>query len=76
MDSTFNDYKLRVRAAYNNNPGWRYGQTIFNVLCKMRPDLSEQIRATKLDPFYSDHRPKHEAQALQAKCFEWIASNW
>lgn len=35
-----------------DNPSWRWGQTLFNVLEQVRPDLSEQIRGTDLDPFY------------------------
>lgn len=30
----------------------RYGQAMFNHLCEVRPDLSEQVRGTDKDPFY------------------------
>lgn len=32
--------------------GERYGQAMFNHLCDVRPDLSEQVRATDMDPFH------------------------
>ena len=32
--------------------GERDGQALFNHLHEVRPDLSEQIRATDKDPFY------------------------
>jgi len=31
---------------------WRYGQTMFNALLRLRPALAESIRGTPLDPFY------------------------
>lgn len=31
---------------------WRYGQTMFNALLRLRPALAESIRSTPLDPFY------------------------
>lgn len=34
---------------------WRFGQAAFNVLAKYRPDLSERVRGTTLDPFYCEH---------------------
>lgn len=34
----------------------RQGQLAFNNLWAIRPDLSERIRATDLDPFYDDSR--------------------
>lgn len=39
-----------------NQPNWRKGQAYFNVLSDVRPDLAERVRATILDPFYSDCR--------------------
>lgn len=47
---------------------WRKGQFAFNKLAQLRPDLSEQIRGSKLDPFYDD-------DVLPA-FFEWVEANW
>ncbi len=30
----------------------RYGQAMFNHLCKVKPELAEKVRATDMDPFY------------------------
>lgn len=47
----------------------RDGQFAFNLLCDVRPDLSEQIRGgTDLDPFYRDEN-------LPA-FWEWLRNNW
>lgn len=35
-------------------PRWRKGQTMFNVLLDLRPDIAERIRSTELDPFHRD----------------------
>lgn len=50
---------------------WRYGQTTFNILDEMRPDLSAQIRGTDFDAsaFTSGH-PR-----LDRMC-QWIQEHW
>lgn len=35
---------------------WRKGQTYFNVLTKLHPELAEEVRGSKIDPFYNDER--------------------
>ena len=47
---------------------WRQGQCTFNVLAEVRPDLSEQLRATPLDAFRDD-------RLLNAMC-AWIEAHW
>ena len=32
--------------------GWRYGQTLFNVLYENDPEAANSIRGTEFDPFY------------------------
>lgn len=53
---TFAAYLKAVFEAKDRYPMWRMGQTYFNVLHHTRPDLSEQVRAGELDPFYNDDR--------------------
>lgn len=48
----------------------RYGQCLFNAIYEVRPDLSEQIRATDLDPF---HRERDD---IKREFWEWLATNW
>jgi hypothetical protein len=50
---TKQEFFVQVRktaAAYN----WRIGQALFNVLFDVRPDISEKLRGTRNDPFFSD----------------------
>lgn len=48
------EYLAAVNEALIANPDWRRGQAFFNVLHRVRPDLSERIRGTVIDPFYGD----------------------
>ena len=61
---TFEEYCAQVGAVKAQYPSWRYGQTYFNVLVEVRPDLTDgrtsgmkqgfPIRGSSLDPFYND----------------------
>ena len=62
---TFITTCMRMRT---RNPAWRKGQTYYNVLSQVRPDLCERIRTSKLDPFYMDER-------IPA-FLEWVKANW
>lgn len=54
---------------YSHGPeAWRPGQTYFNVLAQNRPDLSEQIPGTALDPFHHDNRID--------VFLKWVYENW
>ena len=68
--ATFADYKIAIRQAQQEHPQWRLGQAAFNVLYEMRPDLSEHVRATTLDPF---HRRTNEECA---EFFNWVEMIW
>lgn len=46
----------------------RQGQAYFNVLYSVRPDISEQIRGTDLDPFYKEYVP--------AECIVFVQEKW
>lgn len=52
------EFHAEVAREYQSHMGeanpWRLGQSYFNVLSELRPDLSEQLRGTKLDPFHID----------------------
>lgn len=50
----FTDYLKLVVIVRSENPSWRKGQTYFNVLHDVRPDLAELIRGTSIDPFYRE----------------------
>lgn len=65
---TFEDYQDAVKKAAKDYQQWRVGQAAFNVLCGVRPDLSEQVRATLLDPF-------HDSNIL-VEFYAWVKENW
>ena len=46
----------------------RYGQWYFNCLVKIRPDISEKIRSTKLDPFFREK--------VSQETEEFVEANW
>lgn len=51
---TYSGYLHLVEIVRKKNPSWRKGQAFFNVLADVRPDLSETIRGTDIDPFHRD----------------------
>jgi len=55
---TFADFVVAADTyTYSDMPQeWRKGQGVFNLLCKIRPDLAEMIRGSDFDPFYRDER--------------------
>lgn len=65
---TFEEYKLAIAPAVEANQGWRLGQAAFNVLSIHRPDLSERIRGTALDPYH--------ARDIPPEFYQWVEENW
>lgn len=51
---TFNQYLVHCTIQMSNHKNWRYGQTLYNELYKIKPDLANKIRCTDYDPFYKD----------------------
>lgn len=52
---SFNDFLADASIVYEKMKGdgfdFRYGQVYFNLLFQHRPDISEKIRGTSIDPF-------------------------
>lgn len=46
----------------------RFGQLFFNLLNEVRPDIADKIRATDLDPFFSDE--------VQLETIEFVKNYW
>lgn len=70
---SFNDFLADASIVYEKlkNSGqdsWRYGQAYFNLLSNHRPDIAEQIRGTKLDPFYKDE--------VKKETHDFVESQW
>jgi hypothetical protein len=47
------------------HPEWRSGQSLFNAIESLRPDLADKIRSTTSDPFYSNESI--------STCLVWLA---
>ena len=67
---TFNKF-LTALPDVSRHYGWRYGQSLFNLLLAVRPNLAEVIRATPIDPFYAD-----EADDIDPEVWELLESRW
>lgn len=72
---TLNDYHMKVADSILRNKDWRVGQSMFNVLYDIRPDLSEQIRATDLDPFHVEDKVFNSSDTV-GKFLDWIDEHW
>jgi hypothetical protein len=69
MSGVCGPYETAVAEAQAKHPDWRTGQTHFNVLWEMRPDLAERVRGDlNLDPFY-------RVQNL-LKFRAWVTQHW
>lgn len=54
VEGFLQELKRLVGKTRKEYPRWRKGQTMFNVLLDLRPDIAERIRDTELDPFHRD----------------------
>jgi hypothetical protein len=52
--TTFGQYQDAVAMALRQRPGMRKGQTFYNVLLELEPELAERLVGTADDPFYDD----------------------
>ena len=48
------EYVKMVENIQEDQKNWRKGQTYFNVLWDMYPELADSLRGTEYDPFYRD----------------------
>jgi hypothetical protein len=60
------EFMTEVGRAIMKHPEWRYGQTVFNVMHSMHPELADKFRGTSVDPFYKDEM----AEAFVSACLE------
>ena len=66
-EDNFTAFLFAAQMEQRRRPEWRWGQTLFNVLHEMRPDLSMAVAATDLDPFYDQHIDQF---------LTWAEANW
>lgn len=48
------DFVQMCEDVMKDNPRWRRGQTYFNVLYYIKPELANSIRGTSIDCFHND----------------------
>lgn len=52
---TENEFHTKVTDAMSDNPRWRYGQAVFNVMYDLFPERANKYRGSHIDPFYKDN---------------------
>jgi len=63
----FEDYMSRVAHRKWLHPQLRYGQCLFSVLEDMWPDKADEIRGSRVDPFYETTFDRFFAEILGEK---------
>lgn len=71
---TYDTYLQQVMSKSEKPYYLRLGQYAFNLLVDERPDLSEQVRATPLDPFFVDSLD--ERDGVLRKFLAFVGENW
>ena len=54
---TYDEFVDQVHKTYmaqEPSMDFRLGQIYFNMLCELRPDISEVLRGSMIDPFYKE----------------------
>jgi hypothetical protein len=52
--TAFAQYQRAVKVAMRERRGLHKGQTFFNVLFELEPELAQRLTGTADDPFYND----------------------
>lgn len=68
---SYDDFTERLNRLWENEIiqiSQRFGQLFFNLLNEVRPDIADKIRATDLDPFFSDE--------VQLETIEEVKNSW
>jgi len=61
-----------VEMDMNKRDHLRLGQTYFNVLCDLEPEIANTIRGTEDDPFYDDKK----VNAFKKKMIELLVRKY
>jgi hypothetical protein len=56
MSENFSHYLMEVVYVYHASLDYRFGQTCYNVLYDLDPDLATSIAGTHIDPYHFDER--------------------
>jgi len=65
---TFTEFVIKTTQYYGDNrTKVRFGQAVFNVLCKFRPDIASSLMDSPLDPFYKESVPDEVWQFIKER---------
>ena len=56
LDKTPQDFFQQFDKEMHQRPGLRLGQSAYNALFAIHPDLARSVIARDMDPFYDDNR--------------------
>jgi hypothetical protein len=66
---TFTDFVIETTQFFGGHRReMRFGQAVFNILNKHRPDISSQLMDSPLDPFYKD--------SVSDEVWQFIKERW
>lgn len=65
---TFEEFCHDIEVTMRRHPQWRRGQTCFNMLRAIKPDLADEVRTSPYDPFYMDEK--------LPGFFTWLSERW
>jgi hypothetical protein len=63
-----NKFLELVETFRQQNPHWRYGQSLFNTLDLRYPSIADKVRGTDIDPYYASD----DSQVI-TKFFEYVS---
>ena len=64
----FPEYVTKALKVHHANPELRVGQSYFNTLYDIKPNMANTIRGTNLDPFYQNR--------IIPAFLDWVEENW
>lgn len=71
-DLTFDKFVSEVKAYHSKLKAedWtiRYGQTLFQCVWDVRPDIADELRGHRLDPFHKEQ--------VSVETYEFIKDRW
>ena len=70
----YQEYLKTAILRNEENPNWRWGQTLFNVLFEFRPDLAQEIRGGEIDPYHA--QTNNGGDKKITNFLDWVKNNW
>ena len=72
---TIDEFWVGVERYKSLHTNQRIGQSVFNYLYLVKPDLADKVRGSHIDPFHVMDDDLH--QSLKYHSFQlWLENNW